>query len=485
MELEHMKSYLKEIEEHEAELTELGDKIWDYAETAFSEHQSVEALTSYLKKEGFKVTLPAYDVETAFTAEFGSGSPRIGILGEFDALSGLSQIADQVSKEAETKGANGHGCGHNLLGVAGVAAVLSIKKYLEDGHEGTVIFYGCPGEEGGSGKAFMARNGAFRDLDLALTWHPGCTNAVGKDSSLANFQVLFRFHGTSAHAAGCPEMGRSALDACELMNIGTQFLREHMISDARVHYSIIDTGGYSPNVVQPEAKALYLIRAPKVGLAKDLYDRVVKIAEGAAHMTETTMDYELIKSCANVVSNRVLEKVLYESLNDVGVPSYTEEEYVKAAAYTATAPAGADKAYDDAVADHLIPENKAYLKTMKSRRIWDFVVPYEEIHIVKSMGGSTDVGDVSWQCPTAQFNAATWAPLTPGHSWQVVSQGKGSQAHKGVIYAGKVLALSALRFFEDPNLVTAARKEFQEELEGQTYIPIPQEVKPRAISDIG
>ena len=479
-----LNTYLEEIDRKKDSLEKLSDEIWGFAETAFSEHQSVKALTDYLKAEGFTITDHAYGVDTAFTAEFGHGKPRIGILGEFDALSGLSQKAGVTEKDPLVPGANGHGCGHNLLGVGSVAAALAVKKYLEDGHEGTVVYYGCPGEEGGSGKAFMARGGAFKDLDCALTWHPSTDNAVSKDSSLANFQVLYSFKGISAHAAGCPEMGRSALDGLELMNVGTNFLREHMLDKARVHYAIIDTGGYSPNVVQSEAKAIYLIRAPKVGEALELYKRVDKIAQGAALMTETEVEKSLIKSCANMVSNRVLEQVLYQAMEDVGVPSYTEAEYEKAAEYTATAPAGSDRSYDEMIEDHLIPENVAFLKKNKHDRLYDFVVPYEKIHLVIGKGGSTDVGDVSWMTPTAQFNTATWAPSTPGHSWQVVSQGKSETAHKGMLYAGKVIALSAIRLMEDPALIETARKEYDEDMEGQTYVPIPDDVKPRPISDI-
>lgn len=480
-----LKEYLREIDEKQDKLCSLSDKIWECPETAFGEFQSEAALVEFFKSEGFRVKEKAYGVETAFTAEYGNGSPRIGILGEFDALSGLSQVADLVEKQAKVPGACGHGCGHNLLGAGAAAAALAVKKYLEDGHEGTVIFYGCPGEEGGSGKAFMAKGGAFRDLDAALTWHPSTFNEVNKDSSLANFQILYKFHGTSAHAAGCPEMGRSALDALELMNIGCNFLREHMIDAARVHYAITDTGGYSPNVVQDQAKAIYLIRAPKVGQAYELMERVHKIAQGAALMTETTQEHEFIKSCANVVSNRVLEKVLYKAMKEVGVPKYTEDEYKVAASYTATVPQGGGQAFDKIIADHMVPENVKFLKEKRNSPLYDFIVPYEEIHQVSSGGGSTDVGDVSWMCPTAQINVATWAPGTPGHSWQVVSQGKSSAAHKGMLYAGKSIAMAAMMLMEEPETLKAAKAEFDEEFEGQQYIPIPQEVKPRAMNQIG
>lgn len=480
-----LKEYLKEIDRKQEKLCGLSDRIWDCPETAFGEFKSEAALLEFFKSEGFEVKEKVYGVETAFTAEYGSGSPKIGILGEFDALSGLSQVAGVVEKQAAQPGACGHGCGHNLLGAGAAAAALAVKKYLEDGHMGTVIYYGCPGEEGGSGKAFMAKEGAFQDLDGALTWHPATVNEVNKDSSLANFQILYQFHGTSAHAAGCPEMGRSALDALELMNIGCNFLREHMMDAARVHYAITDTGGYSPNVVQDQAKAIYLIRAPKVGQAYDLMERVHKIAKGAALMTETQEEHEFIKSCANVVSNRVLEKVLYEAMKEVGVPAYTEEEYDLAASYTATVPQAGSQTYEKIIADHMIPEHVKFLREKRKSRFYDFIIPYEEIHQISSGGGSTDVGDVSWMCPTAQINAATWAPGTPGHSWQAVAQGKSSTAHKGMLYAGKSIALAAMMLMEQPELLKEARAEFDQEFEGQKYIPIPEEVKPRAMNQIG
>lgn len=479
-----LKNYLEEIDRKEPVITQLGDIIWGSPETAFAEYASVAVLTAFLEAEGFLVKKGVYGIETAFTAEYGTGRPRVGFLGEFDALSGLSQAADKVEKEELIPGGNGHGCGHNLLGAGSAAAAMAVKRYLEDGHKGTVVFYGCPGEEGGSGKAFMAREGAFKDLDFALTWHPATVNEVCKDSSLANFQVLYRFRGRSAHAAGCPEMGRSALDALELMNVGANFLREHMLDKARVHYAITNTGGYSPNVVQSEAQAIYLIRAPKAEQAYELYERVNRIAEGAAMMTETAVEHELIKSCANVIPNRVMERVLYESMREIGVPSYTEAEYERAAAYSETAPAGAGQSYDEMIDDHLKPEHKAFLKKMRSRRIFDFIIPYEEIHVVGTGAGSTDVGDVSWQCPTTQIHTATWAPLTAAHTWQVVAQGKSGMAHKGMLYAGKSMALTAMKLMENPEMIVQAQQEHREELEGKTYRPIPADVKPRVLGDI-
>ena len=279
-------------------------------------------------------------------------------------------------------------------------------------------------------------------------------------------------------------MGRSALDALTIMNVGANFLREHMLDKARVHYAVTDTGGYSPNVVQDSAKAIYLIRAPKVGQAFELYKRVDKIAEGAAIMTETATSHQLIKSCANLVSNRVLERMLDQAMKDVGVPEYSEEEYEKSKAYTATNPAGSERTYQELIGDRLQPENVKFLKDRKSNRHYDFIIPYEKIHTVNSGGGSTDVGDVSWMCPTAQIYTATWAPGTPGHSWQVVSQGKSDIAHKGMLFAGKSIALAAMRMMEDPELIEEARRMYQEDMEDQTYIPIPADVKPRALNQV-
>lgn len=470
--------YLAEIDQKAILLNTLSDTIWEYAETQFEEIQSAEALCSFLEQEGFEVKRGVFGMETAFTATFGSGGARIGILGEFDALSGLQQKAGIARKESEHPDANGHGCGHNLLGVGAVAAAMAVKKYLQAGFPGTVTYFGCPGEEGGSGKAYMARAGAFSTLDCALTWHPSSLNMICQNSSLANFQVQFTFHGISAHAAGSPEMGRSALDALELMNIGANFLREHMVDSARVHYAITNTGGFSPNVVQNLAKAIYLVRAPSQNQALELLNRVRKIAEGAALMTETTVEYQFIKSCANLVSNQVLEKVMFDSWGEIGVPQYTPEEYELARRYADTAPAGADRSYMDVVEERLDPQNKRFLLKKKSNPLYDFIVPYEPMHLVRATGGSTDVGDVSWMCPTAQLYAGTWAPGTPGHSWQVVSQGKSSYAHKGMLLAGKVIALTAMRLMQQPELLAQAKEEHSLALQEQKYIPISEEIQP-------
>ncbi|MBQ2250486.1 MAG: amidohydrolase, partial [Lachnospiraceae bacterium] len=322
-----------EIDNTAAEILEASDIIWDCAETAFLEIKSMKVLCDLLRKEGFEVEEGIADVPTAFKGTFGSGKPVIGFLGEYDALSGLNQVAGIAEKQAFNSGAPGHGCGHNMLGTAALSAAMGVKKYLQEtGKSGTVIFFGCPGEEGGSGKAFMAKGGAFEGLDAAITWHPGDNNRADTGSSLANYQVAYKFYGTSAHAGGAPHLGRSALDALELMNMGVQFLREHVIPEARIHYAITNTGGYSPNVVQPYAEVLYLIRAPRNAQVEEIYQRVNKIAEGAAHMTETRVEIDFVKGCSNLISNKVIAKKLWENLHEIGSPEYTEEEMALAKA---------------------------------------------------------------------------------------------------------------------------------------------------------
>lgn len=461
-------------------LTEVSDRIWSNPETAFGEYESVKLLMDLLKKEGFSVKENVADIPTAFSASFGKGRPVIGLLGEFDALSGLSQKAGSDVKCPVTRGGNGHGCGHHLLGVGSIAAAMGIKDYLEQtGREGTVIYFGCPGEEGGSGKAFMAGAGVFDDLDLALTWHPGDVNGVMAGSSLANIQVSYKFKGIASHAAAVPHLGRSALDAAELMNVGVNFLREHVIPEARMHYAITDTGGFSPNVVQAQAEVLYLLRAPQNAQVQDIYKRVNKIAQGAAMMTETEVEIDFVKACSNIIPNTVLENLLYQKLKEVPLPTYTKEDEDYAAKMQASIEnvAYTVEGLAAAVAD---PDLKEKLLSMKDKPLLDTVMPY--VPKETAMPGSSDVGDVSWVCPTAQINTVCYAANTPGHSWQLVSQGLAHPAHRGMVYAGKVLAAAAVELLENPRLIDKAKKEFKMRV-GDGYVcPIPKGVKPRAIA---
>ena len=461
------------IDENAPEIIALSDAIWEYAELSMEEYKSAAYYCELLEKEGFTVERELCGIPTAFSGSFGSGSPRIGILGEFDALSGLSQVAGSTQKQSLVPGGNGHGCGHNLLGAGSFGAALAIKEAIEAGAlQGTVIFYGCPGEEGCAGKTFMARDGMFRDLDAALTWHPGSTNEVTVGSNAACMQVEYSFHGVASHAAGSPDKGRSALDAAELMHVGVQFLREHMPPHSSVHYSITDGGGVSPNVVQAEAKTVFMVRSETVRKAKELLYRVNNIAQGAALMTDTQVTTRQIDGTASTVSNEALEQVMYENMQQVPIPAYTQEELAFAQVLHDTCPA--------ALPGTLSATNRdirAFVeeKTDGGKRAMnDFIIPY--VPSTMFTPGSTDVGDVSWLTPTAQFTTATWVSGTPGHSWQNVSLGKTGIAYKGMLQAAKILAGAAADLMESPALLEKIRKEFNKNAAEGYDCPIGKEV---------
>lgn len=464
------------IDDKAALLTSLSDQIWEFAELSMAEYRSAEAYLEILEKEGFTVEKNLCGIPTAFSGSFGSGQPIIGILGEFDALSGLSQEAGFTERKPIIADGCGHGCGHNLLGAASLGAAIAIKEHIQAGKlSGTVVFYGCPGEEGCAGKTFMARDGMFRDLDVALCWHPGDVNEVTTGSNAACLQYEFSFEGIASHAAGSPESGRSALDGAELMNIGVQFLREHMPKSCSVHYSFVDAGGISPNVVQPTAKMLYMVRGDSVRSAKALLQRVFKIAQGAALMSETTVSWRQIDGTANTLSNHVLEKVLYENLLATPLPQYTQEELDFAQAlkstYTVSELPGQRTAEDFALHTFV-----AQHSNNGSKAINDFVLPYAPSMVLNP--GSTDVGDVSWLTPTAQFTTVTWPSGCPGHSWQNVSSAKTSLAHKGLLLAAKVLAGAASDLMNQPQLLADARAEFSISAKDGYDCPLEADVAP-------
>ncbi|CAM3812541.1 M20 family metallopeptidase [Mesobacillus thioparans] len=451
--------------------------IYDHPETRFEEYESAEYLAAECEKAGFSVERNAGGIETAFVATFGSGFPVIGFLGEFDALSGLGQKPDKTAYEP-TEVNVGHGCGHNLLGTGAFAAACTAKKYLEDHNlSGTVKFFGCPGEEGGSGKTFMVREGVFDGVDAALSWHPSPANAIMSLSSLANYQVYFRLKGVSSHAANSPHLGRSALDAVELMNVGVNYLREHIVPEARIHYAVTNTGGISPNVVQADAEVLYLIRAPKVQQVDDIYKRVCKIAEGAALMTETELSIEFDKACSNYIPNRSLEKLLHESLVEAGTEKPGEEEVAFAEELWSTLSDGEKENYLDLIKGFGYVGNGS---EFEGKYLADSISPYEASNEV--LAGSTDVSDVSWVVPTAQLTAATSALGTPLHTWQMTTQGISSFAHKGMLRAAESMALTAVQLFEDEEKLKAVKQEFDEFSKANPYIcPIPNAVKPSTL----
>ncbi len=466
------------LDRRASDFSRISDKIWEFAELSLQEFQSAQCYIDFLKAEGFQVREKLVGLPTAFSGTYGQGRPVIGILGEFDALSSLSQKPGMCCKEPVVCGGNGHGCGHNLLGAGSLAAAVAVKEMISRGLlQGTVVFYGCPGEEGCAGKTFMARDGMFRDLDAALTWHPGDTNEVTTGSNAACIQVAYDFTGISAHAAGDPYNGRSALDAAELMNVGVQFLREHIRRGESVHYSFLDTGGPSPNVVQPTASVLYMVRSDNVRNAKKLLARVSKIAQGAAMMTETEVSMRQIDGTANTLSNRVLEELLHENLTHAPLPEYTPEERAYAGALKQTyhvdeLPGVAHRF------DHQVRRLVQGLTYGGNRALNDFVMPYVPSDHMSP--GSTDVGDVSWLTPTAEFTAATWSSGAPGHSWQIVSMGKTSMAHKGMLYAAKVLAGAAADLMEQPDRLQKARAEFQETAKEGYDCPLDKDVVAKA-----
>lgn len=409
-------------------------QIWDHAELGYKEVKSSALLQETLKKEGFTVEAGVADIPTAFVATYGSGSPVIGILAEYDALPGLAQQAVPEKKGIEGK-AGGHGCGHHLFGTASVAAGISIKKLIEEKKlKGTIKVYGCPAEEGGSGKVYMVRAGLFNDVDVAIHWHPGAENGVTMTSALANSSAKFRFYGLSAHAAGAPDRGRSSLDAVESMNYMVNLMREHIPQETRIHY-VITSGGKAPNVVPDFAEVYYYVRHPKREQVKQIFDRVVTAAKAAAMGTETRMDYEIIGGTHDLLLNKTLGEAMQKNLEKVGGVKYTsaEIEFAKKiqSSFTYKAPAIAQ-------ADSIAP-----LKIETD-----------------AGGGSTDVGDVSYAVPTVGLRAATWVPGTPAHSWQAVACGGTEIGTKGMLVAAKTMAMTAIDLFTDPTLIQKSKDEF-------------------------
>ena len=459
------------IEKKKSDFFSISDQIWEFAESRFQEVQSSKVQADYLEKQGFNVTKGLAGEDTALLAEFGSGKPVIALLGEYDALSGLSQEADKTVHSPIVPGKDGHGCGHNLLGTASLAAAVGLKDYMSEKKlPGTIRYYGCPAEENAGGKAFLVRDGVFNDCDIAITWHPGTINAVTPSGSLANFRVFYTFHGTSAHAAGAPHLGRSALDAVEIMDVGVNYMREHMIDEARIHYAIINTGGTAPNVVQSEAQVLYAIRAPKVTQVMDLFRRVSNCAKGAALITETSVDIRQVAAYSDYIANEVISDRFRTHMDALLPIGYTEEELKYA------------KSFQEVITEFDKENLKREAKRLAGKKANEFLAtPLLDFRIdgTGPSKGSTDVGDVSWVVPTAQFSAVTWAAGTPGHAWQVVAQGKGPVAHKGILFAAKVIAATAYDFLTNPDLIAKAKASWLEDLDGETYPnALPKDAKP-------
>lgn len=435
-------------QDFEQQFTSISDQIWEFAEPRYQEFHSSALQADFLEQEGFTVTRNLGGIATAFSASFGSGHPVIGLLGEYDALPCMNQIADSPEKQTDLPGAAGHGCGHNLLGTGAMEAACLIRDWLLQTHsEGTVIYFGCPAEEGGAGKAFLTRSGCFDNLDFALAWHPGSKTGLIK-KALANIRVIFDFTGKSAHAAAHPELGRSALDACELMNVGVNYLREHVKSDARMHYAYLNDGGDAPNIVPAAATLLYALRAPESTYVAELYDRVSDVAKGAALMTGTRVSCRTVSAYAELLSVPAMEALMMEAMQEAEKPEYTDDDYEYAARFAADQ---ASPSIDTAI----LPADQS-------------------INL-----GSTDVGDVSWQVPTGLIGVTTEAAGCALHTWQIVAQGKSPLAHKGMHYAARILFAAAKKLYESPERCALIQDDYQNVIGHRTYRSmLPDSVKP-------
>lgn len=455
------------VDDNQEFLNDISDKIWNYAEIGLLENKSAALLTGELEKAGFEVERGVAGMPTAFVATWGSGSPRIGFLGEYDALPHLSQKVS-TKKEPLIPDAPGHGCGHNIFGTAVLGAVLALQAEMKkDNLPGTIIYFGCPAEETLTGKIFMSRDGVFKNLDSVFTWHPLSFNTVSAASTLAMNSARFTFHGRSSHASVDPHEGRSALDAVELMNVGANFLREHVIPEARIHY-VITNGGGEPNIVPPHAQVWYYVRAPKREIVEEIFGRLKKIAEGACLMTETTHEMKILTGTHNFLSNSVLVKMLHECMQKIGPQKWSDEEIQFAKDLTATFTPGSKEAQ---ILSEGLPEE--YF----DKYLDDTICPI--LGWGKTGTASNDNGDVSWQAPAASVSVCCHPIGCPGHSWQFTASAGSTIAHKGLALAAKTLAMGGSQLLRNPELVEQAKAEFAKTMEKRTYkVAISDDAKP-------
>ncbi|MDQ2092300.1 M20 family metallopeptidase [Marimonas arenosa] len=456
------------VDEQQPRFRALSDAVWAVPETCYAERKSAALHIKELEHQGFRITRNVADIPTAVIGEWGDSGPLVAFLGEYDALAALSQEADVAEFKPLEEGANGHGCGHNLLGSAAMLAATAVRDWLrETGTEGRVRYYGCPAEEGGSAKAFMVKAGVFNDVDIVITWHPASIASVMRSSSLAAARVDFTFTGRASHAAASPQLGRSALDAVELMSVGVNYLREHMSDQARIHYAYLDAGGISPNVVQASAKVRYVIREPRTREMKSLIERVKKVAEGAALMSETKMEAKLVTVSSELVPNGPLIEAMQKNLDRLGPPPFNSDDHAYAAKMQAT------MTEEDVSACY----GMTGLKKTEDKSLADFTVP--PTAPIVDLPGSTDVGDVSWVVPTVQMWGANYAIGTPFHTWQMVAQGKSEPAIKGMTHAAQVMAATGVDVILDADLRARAKSDLEARIGPQGYIsPLPDDAVP-------
>ncbi len=458
------------IDRNAGRLIVISDTIWDYAELGLVEDKSSKLLANELESAGYRVERGVAGMPTAFVATWGNGAgPTIGLMGEFDALPGISN-KKVPRKEPLRDGAPGHGCGHNIHGTTAVGAAIALKETMEKNHTlGTIKVYGTPAEENYDGKVYLVRAGYLGGVDACLSHHPGSLNTASLSSSTAVNSVKFHYYGKTSHAAGSPEQGRSALDAVELMNVGVNYLREHVIDKARIHY-VIEEGGGQPNVVPDYARSWYYIRAPERDQLDPIYKRVLKIAEGAAMMTETELKVDFLAGIYNTLPSRALSEVVVANMREVGAPRYTPAEYAFAAEIAQSVPRE-QKA--DGLRKIKLPDYQRYMDTDIMTDILD---PWNEGEV---SGGSTDVADVSWQIPTMEFGTAAFVLGAPGHSWQAVACSGTSVGHKSLVFAAKTMAGTVLDLLTRPEMLAKAKEEHAKRMEGRTYVcPIPPEINP-------
>lgn len=456
------------ISKNASMIVDVSNKIWEYAEIGLQEFNSSELLANTVEKHGFNVERGIAGMPTAFVATYGSEKPVIGFLGEFDALPGLSQKAVPY-REPLKDGAPGHGCGHNLYGTASMAASIAAREVMEKGKlKGTVKFFGTPAEETAGGKVFMVRDGYFKGVNAVMGHHIGAANNITLRSTNAENDAKFIFHGTAAHAASTPWQGRSALDAVELMDVGVNFMREHVVPEARIHY-VIQNGGRQPNVVPAEASNWYYIRAPERSMAEEIYNWVLDIAEGAAKMTRTACEVRFQGGLYNMLPNRTLAELLVKNMRETGAPSYTNEELEFARKIGETVSAEGRKNWGYRVPGHEDLPSTLYLDS----RIID---PWGEGEV---KGGSTDSADVSWNVPLVEMNTGSRVVGAPGHSWMNVAVAGMSIGHKNLLFAAKTMATSTIEMLTKPEVLKAAWDEFAKRKKGREYkSPLPPDLKP-------
>ncbi len=475
MEKEQLFSYVETLA---TQLHDINAQIWATPELGFEEHESIKPLIGRLKQEGFTVEQGVAGLETAFVASWGNGGPIIGLLAEYDALPYLSQKAETTEKIEVEKNGNGHGCGHCCIGVGALGGALAIKQYLEhSGTPGTIRFYGCPGEEYGSGKVFMARAGLFDDLDACMTWHPSDFNGVMSFSTLAIKCLEYHFNGNSSHAASGPHLGRSGLDACELMNVGVNYLREHVIDEARIHYAYTEAGGKAPNVVQEHASLLYNIRAPKIKQVNELVERVNNVARGAALMTDTTLTIREMDGMCDMIVLESFDKIMHECLEEVGPPKYDQNDYALAKAFRELVPDSNKTGSFRRMTKLLSIDSEEQAEELTKKGLPDFYRPfrYSPDYILP---GSTDVGDVSYIVPTTSFMLGTWVIGTLGHSWQSTALANSSISTKSIVCASKAFALVAKKLYENPDLINNIKEEHRKMTPNGYMCPISKDLKP-------